>query len=251
MPDVLTFPFAGLSELELAMLVGVTVIAGLVRGFTGFGQAMVFVPPVSVLLSPAAAVLLLFFVDGFITLPMVVGAARRCRWGEVLPIVIGTAITAPFGAMVLAQADPGLLAKGLAVIVLLAVGLLASGWRYTRILPKTAVVGVGAAAGFTGTLAGLYGPPIVLFWLGGTADASTVRANLITFFGLATVVSGASFWLSDLFTWEVTLMALWLIPLYGVMLWLGAKGFGRATEKLYRYTALVVAGIMSAVSMVF
>ncbi|MBT5266061.1 MAG: sulfite exporter TauE/SafE family protein [Rhodospirillaceae bacterium] len=251
MPDFFAYPFSDLSTVELSVLCAVTLLAGAVRGFTGFGAAMIFVPPVSVLLSPAVGVLLLFFVDGFITMPMVVGAARRCRWGEVLPIVAGASLTAPFGAMVLASADPGLLAKALAVIVLLAVGLLASGWRYTRALPKMAVVGVGATAGFTGTLASLYGPPIVLFWLGGTADASTVRANLITFFGLSMVISGASFWLSDLFTWEVTIMGVWLIPVYGVALWFGAKGFGLASEKLYRYGALGVAGIMSAASLLF
>jgi len=220
-----------------------TALAGMLRGFSGFGPAMVFTPVASAIYGPTAAVPILFLIDALLSLPIVARSVRHCRWREVLPISAGAAVTIPLGVWVLVQTDPTLLRWILCLTILLAVGALASGWRYSAEPSVATALGAGGLSGFGGGFAGLYGPPIILFWLGGRSAAATIRANIFVYFGLVTVVAGVAFWYSGLFTAEVMTLALFLMPVYGVALWVGSLGFGRAPEAVYRYGALLLCAL--------
>src|SRR5262245_25959592 len=81
-------------------------VAGLVRGLSGFGSAMIFIPVASALTDPPTAVVLLFVTDELLTVPMVVAATRRCAWREVLPLSLGAALTVPLGVWLLVVVNP-------------------------------------------------------------------------------------------------------------------------------------------------
>jgi len=215
-------------------------MAGLVRGFTGFGPAMVFTPIAAALYGPAKAVPMLFVIDAVASLPVLVRAVRECHWREVLPIAAAAALTVPLGVRMLVLTDPALLRWILSGTILLAVMAMASGWRYRGQPGLPVTLATGGLSGFSGGFAGLYGPPIILFCLGGQSNATMVRANIFVYFGLVTVVGGATFWLSGLFTGEVLRLSVSLMPVYGLALWLGAHFFSKARESLYRRLALVL-----------
>ena len=59
----LTAPLASLNATDLAVLLGPTLLAGLVRGFSGFGSAMVLVPSYSLVFGPAVAIPIMSLVD--------------------------------------------------------------------------------------------------------------------------------------------------------------------------------------------
>lgn len=177
-------------EQRFLLAVAAAALAGLVRGFSGFGPAMVFTPVASAVYGPAVAVPILFLIDAVVSLPVVAGSVSRCQWREVLPISAGAALTIPLGVWVLVQTEPTLLRWILCLTILLAVGALASGWRYSVEPSVVTALGTGGLSGFGGGFAGLYGPPIILFWLGGRSAATTIRANIFVYFGLVTVVAG-------------------------------------------------------------
>ena len=81
-------------------------LAGLVRGFTGFGAAMVYIPIASAVYEPVVAVVTLFIVDAIIQIPLVYRAVHRCRWSEVLPLALGATLTVPVGVYALRVSDP-------------------------------------------------------------------------------------------------------------------------------------------------
>lgn len=224
-------------------------LAGLVRGFSGFGPAMVFTPVASAIYGPTTAVPILFLVDTAMSLPVVVRSVGRCRWREILPMSAGAALTIPLGVWVLVATEPTLLRWILCLAILIAVGALASGWRYGGEPPAAMAVGIGGLSGFGGGFAGLYGPPIILFWLGGRSMAATVRANVFVYLGLVTVVAGAVYWYSELFTANVLMLALVLMPVYGIALWVGAHAFRRAPEAVYRYGALILCAVAALVGL--
>src|SRR3546814_14993545 len=87
--------------------------------------------------------------------------------------------------------------------ILLAGGGLASGWRLKRALSTAGTTAVGGLAGLAGGAAALYGPPLILFWLGGSAGAAQVRDNIYAIFGLLAVVAGITLWLNGLLTLAV------------------------------------------------
>ncbi len=234
---------------RLLWAAGAAILAGLVRGFSGFGAAMVFIPLASVIYEPRAAVVLLFLVDATVTAPMLVPAFRRCAWREVAPLAIGATVTVPLGAYILSIARPEILRWVIAGAILAAVAALASGWRLRRAPGVPGTLAIGGTAGLTGGMASLSGPPIVLFWLGGQSKAPVIRANIFAFFGLTTLVIGASYWLNGLFSADLLVRALILMPVYGIALWAGATGFRIAPSTLYRRAALSICAVATVLAL--
>ncbi len=225
------------------------VLAGLVRGFSGFGAAMIFVPLVSAIYEPKAAVVLLFLVDTTVTAPMLIPAFRRCSWREVAPLAIGSAVTVPMGVYILTIARPDPMRWVIAGAIFAAVTALACGWRLRRAptVPETLVI--GGTAGLTGGMASMSGPPIVLFWLGGQSEAPIIRANIFAFFGLTGVVIGVSYWLNGLLATDLLLRALVLMPVYALALWAGATGFRMAPSTHYRRVALAICAVATVLAL--
>jgi hypothetical protein len=107
--------------------------------------------------------------------------------------------------------------------------------------------GVGALSGLMSGAIGLSGPPIVLFWLGGQADAWTARANMIAYLGLLSVAVITLMSWDGLMTWPVLRLSIVLMPIYAVGVLLGARGFRIAPERWFRAFAL---GLIAAVAIV-
>lgn len=227
------------SDVYIGLLLAVAA-AGLVRGFSGFGAAMVFVPIAGVLTDPETAVVLLMLTDGVLSLPMLIPAARLCVWREVLPLAAGAALTTPFGAWLLVALDPVVTRWVISLLILAAVGLLALGWRYHGQPRLLSTVGVGAASGLTGGLAGLTGPPVILFWMAGQHDAARLRANTVMFFGFTGVFSAISYVVAGLLTAERVAGAITLLPVYAVALALGIWLFRFATDRFFRRLAFTL-----------
>lgn len=225
------------------------VLAALVRGFTGFGAAMIFVPVASAIYEPKVAVVVLFIVDGVVTFPLVFRAIHQCRWPDVTCLAVGAALTIPLGVYVLLITDSELLRWLISLSILGLVAVMARGWRYKKRPPLLACVGVGGVSGFAGGIANLYGPPIVLFWLGGQSTAATVRANIIVFFALTAVISGLAYWWNGLFSERTLILSVGLMPFYAAAVWLGARSFPLAPEVLFRRLALALIAIIAVASL--
>ena len=227
-----------------------TLLAGLVRGLVGFGGALILVPILSVILGPVVAVPVLNIVDGVTTLPLVPGAMRRCHWPEVLPLFLGAAALVPVGVHVLRVVDPVVLRHAMSAVILLLVVCLAAGVRYARSPGRAASAGVGALSGLMSGAVGLSGPPIVLFWLGGQADARAARANLIAYFALGSIAAIMTMAWAGLLTMPVLRLSIVLCPLYALGVLLGARGFRYASERMFRGFALVLIAIVAVTSLI-
>lgn len=220
--------------------------AGFVRGFTGFGAAMVFIPVAALLYEPREAVILLFVMDLFIPIPVIVRAIPHCNWREILPLFVGATVALPAGVHLLLTADPVGLRWGISLMILAATVALGSGWRYRGHPGLLATTAIGASSGLAGGIASLYGPPIVLFWLGGQSSAVQVRDNVFVYFGLTTVVSGLVFLANGMFTWWNVAAGLVLSLPYALFMLAGGRLFRRASERQFRYAAL---GLCAAVAL--
>lgn len=227
-----------IAEPRYWVVLGAAALAGLVRGFSGFGGAMMFMPVAGLLYEPKLAAVWLFVADDIAALTMLPAALRRCQWREVLPLAAGAVLAVPAGVALLVLVDATLMRWAICLLILLAVGIMLSGWRYHRRLGLPATLGTGALAGLTGGAAALPGPPVVLLWLGGQGGAATVRANLIVFFGFTAVSAGFSYWAGGLFTAESLFGSLPLVPAYLLLLRVGSRLFARASEAQFRLAAL-------------
>ena len=221
------------------------VLAGLVRGFSGFGAAMIFLPLAGMAVRPEVAVPLLFVADNLATLHITLPSFRRCCWAEILPLAAGATLTIPLGVAVLVAADPQTMRWAISLLILVAAGVLASGWRLQKALPLYGTAAVGGLAGLAGGAASLYGPPLILFWLGGRSGAAQVRDNIYAVFGLLSVAAGITQWLHGLLTLEVLQVAVLLLPVYVLGTLAGARLFRRASDAQYRWAALGLCGLVA------
>ena len=224
-------------------------LAGLVRGFSGFGAAMAFVPLASMVIPTAEAVVLLFITDTIVSLPMVLPALKKAHWREIVPLALGATLMTPVGVWVLLHLPEAPLRWMLSLTILIAVGALLSGWRHKGHLSVPGTVGVGCLSGLFGGFASLHGPPVLLFWLSGQKNAAQVRANVIAFFASLMLVSAATYSANGMFTWRLAEQSLWLLPLYGLPLWFGAFRFKRSGEVLFRRIALGLCGAAAVVAL--
>ena len=172
------------------------------RGFSGFGSALIYMPLVAAVYDPRVAAVTLLLIDFIGAAPFAVRAVGQCTWREVLPIWIAAAIGDPVRHDALLVVDPTILRWFIALLVLALLGVLMSGWRY-RGRPRLPVtLGVGLFSGFGGGAVQIAGPAVIIYWLGGDNPAARVRANLLVYFLLTDAMLCVSYFVQDLFTAE-------------------------------------------------
>jgi uncharacterized membrane protein YfcA len=232
----------------LGLAVAIALLSGVVRGFSGFGSALIFVPLISALYDPARATPIFCLIDAALMFPMALRAFGRCHWPEVAPMALAAAAFTPVGVYALVVVDPVVLRWAIAAAVAAALALLASGLRYQGRPHMAATLGVGAVAGVLGGSAQISGAPVAAYWLAGPAERATIRANMIAMFALVSVATFASLLWAGLLTAEVARLALWLGPAYGLGIFLGARRFVSATDAGYRRAAYAVILLAAALS---
>lgn len=242
----------GLAASGFAVLLAATLLGGLVRGFTGFGFAMVFMPLASMVLGPVAALGLIWFIDLPFALPIAARSAKRAEWGEILPLLLTATLALPAGIWLLTWLDRETMRWILALLVLTAVLLMASGWRYHGRPTIPLSLGVGALSGLFNGMASIGGMPLAVFWLGAQRnDRHKTRANMQAFFGVSTLISGSILWLKGILTAGSLLMAVPLFAVYGIGLWAGTHGFRLASEETFRRGAYAVIFLSALISLPF
>ena len=141
---------AGLvAEPRFIAAVLVTALAGIVRGFSGFGSALIYIPLVSAIYEPRIGVVTLLLIDFVCGAPFAVREARRCDWSQLLPVLLAAVICIPVGTLALQYADPVVLRWIMAALVAVLLAVLASGWRYsvTPRLPYSLAAGAASGLG--------------------------------------------------------------------------------------------------------
>jgi uncharacterized membrane protein YfcA len=230
MPDILTISFM--------VAAGVAAFAGMVRGFAGFGAAMMMTPVFSALYGPPIGISLCLLLEIAVALPLLPRAIQYVDWRRIGLLMVAAVIGAPVGNCVLTQVTPEPMRWALSAIVLSAVALLASGWRFHGQWRAPVTLGIGATSGFLNGLSGMAGPPIAFYYLAGNETATRVRANLTTYFVFVDAAALAVFVARGMVSWDTTILGLCLTPAVIAGGLLGERLFPLASEAFYRRLAL-------------
>lgn len=228
----------------------VAFVAGMVRGFAGFGAAMMMTPVFSAIHGPAAGVALCLLLEIVVALPLVPGVVRLVDWRRIGLLLIAAAGMVPIGTLVLTLAEPQPMRWAISAIVLGAVLLLATGWRFAG-QPRTAATLVaGACSGFLNGLSGMAGPPIAFYYLAGSESVARVRANLTTYFAFVDLAAFAALAFRGLVDGATLVTALALAPVVVVGAIFGGRLFPLAGERFYRRLALVLLAAVAIGSLI-
>lgn len=234
MPDVLA---EALAVPGLIWLVLTITVAGIVRGFTGFGTALIFVPVAGIFLPPATVIALITLTGVASTAALLPRAWGQADRREVGLLALAAIVTVPVGLWLISVVDREAIRWTVSLVAGLTLIVVIAGWRYTGRLTLPGLLGIGALSGLIGGLTGLTGPVVIMFYLASQSSAQSVRANTIVFLTILDVVIVANLALDGQLGWDIAVLALILSVPYFITSIIGQALFDPAHERAYRVAA--------------
>jgi uncharacterized membrane protein YfcA len=247
-PDFSYFTDA-IADRRFVLALLIAALAGLVRGFSGFGSALIHIPLMAALYSPRIAAVTIVLIDFVGAAPLSVREFPKCNWRDVLPMTLATAIAIPLGATALLLIDPVMLRWFIAFLILVLLVPLAVGWRYHGEPKLPLTLGVGLFAGFGAGSVQIAAPAVVLYWLGATRHIATVRANFMVFLLMTDVLGILIYGWKGLLTPDGIALAILLAPAFFVAMACGSYFFHGASDTLYRRIAYAIIGFAAVFSL--
>ncbi len=245
LPDSSTFA-AVVGEPRFFLALGIALLAGGVRGFSGFGSALTYVPLMAAVYGPRIAAPTFVISDLVTGVIFLAGVWTKSHWRDVVVMVTCAVIATQFGTLILQYADPVVLRYALCAVSATVVAILASGWRYHGRPRLPITIAVGVLAGLLGGAVQISGPPIILYWLGSGHPPDILRANFYAYFSVFSAASLITYAAHGLVTKQVLALAPFLAPTMIAGMGLGSYLFRFASEKVYRRVGYLIA-ISSAI----
>src|SRR3954452_23221724 len=151
---------AALADRRVAAAVAIAALSGFVRGFSGFGSALIYIRRIPAVSEPRIAAATLLLIDLVGSAPFTIRELPRCNWREVAPVTAAGALAVPLGTIALIWIDPIALRWFIATLVLALLAVLASGWRYHGKPSLSVSIAVGLFAGFGSGAVQIAGPAV-------------------------------------------------------------------------------------------
>ena len=240
MPDILVSALAtdGLIWIALGSL-----LAGLVRGFAGFGTAMIYLPIAGQFLTPLGAVMTLMVIDSFGPLPALPRAVREADWPDLRRLIFGMFLCMPVGIWVLITVPADVFRSAVSLVSLALLAALILGLRYSGRLSAPKIYGIGAMSGVLGGAVGLPGPPVILLYMASTHAPAIIRATTMVFLVAFDVIFFAMAGVQGLLSGATLVLGAVLITPMMIGILIGTWLFRPAYETVYRALAYVIIGV--------
>ncbi len=227
----------------LPLLVLACALAGMVRGFTGFGTAMVFMPIAALVLEPVWAIAAMLTFDVVGAAPLQKKAIQDGEPHDVMLLILGAVFGLPVGVYLLTLMDPVVFRWLVSCLSLVLLVLLMSGWRYRNPLNALCTSLVGAVGGFLCGVAALPGPPIILSYMSSPRPAKVIRGNTMLYLFVVDIMTFIVFGLKGLLVMIPIVIGLFLSVPYMVAALAGQRIFDPEKDYLYRGVAYVLIAV--------
>ena len=233
------------------VLIGLGILlAGIVRGFVGFGASLIIVMTASVILGPRSAVAIATLSGLPSMLQLLPIAIKKADRGFVIPFGFAAMIAAPFGTWLLVSIEPVFMKMAISITVMCMVLMLYKDVKISAHSNKKFLVSIGIGAGLIQGSAGIGGPPAVAVALSKPGTSEEQRANVIgavTALGICGVIP---LWYHNLFTTEVIFVSILFFPIYVGSTWVGTQFFVKYGRNYFRNFSLIVLTTISLATLI-
>ena len=234
---------------DVAVIVVVT-LAGLIRGITGFGGAMLMAPPLSLLIGAVPTVVTALILEMAAALVMFPDAWRKINKRVLFYLILPTCFTVPIGGYFLVTLDPLIARKIISGVVVVFSLMLLSGLRYSGPhRPSTSLV-LGSVVGVLLGATSIGAPPVILYLLSGPDPQDVTRANLTVFVTAISAIGLIMLLVAGAYTTQLTVSAFLLCIPYLAATWLGGTLFARMSDLGVRRLTLGFMFTMGVVGLV-
>ena len=224
--------------LKFAYALAVTAVAGMLKGFTGFGETLVMVPLLSFVYGPAESVALGIGLAALGSILLLPEASRDADWRDVWPACILGFLFVPLGVFLLLSTDPSITRRLMGGLVILVALIMIRGWNYNgpRNFGTSAVA--GSFSGFTAGYFGMGAPGVAIYYLSGSIRAAIQRANLLIVLGVVSATTVVAVVIGGGAGWSTLVLGIVLFLPFMIPMWMGARFFRRASNEVYRRVCL-------------
>jgi uncharacterized protein len=205
----------------IILVLSIIFVATLVRSVFGFGEALVAVPLLDLVIPAKEAVPLATLVSITVAGIIIAQDWRHIHFRSAGWLVFSTLFGIPLGLWLLtAVAEP--IVKGILAAVIITFSCYCLFYRRPYRLHNDRLAWLfGFAAGTLGGAYGMNGPPLVIFGSLRQWSPEQFRATLQGYFLPASMVAMGGYWLTGLWTPAVTRDYLWSLPLALAAIFLG------------------------------
>lgn len=223
-------------------------VAGIVRGFTGFGLALIVVTALAVVAPPVAIAPIAIMLDLFASVRMLPHVHRDVDRQGVLLMTLAALPMIPVGVWLLAVVDEEAMRLAIGVVVLFAVGCIGAGFGLKRPPGPGLKVLTGVFVGLMNGSAGIPGPPIILLYLSSPLPAAVLRATAVALFLLTDLVALIGVSVAGLVDLELVLRFLIMVPVVEIGVLIGSRCYGIADPAHIKRAALALLAFLAIVA---
>lgn len=250
MPEMIDlFGFSVALDMRLVILFAIVFVAGIIRGFLGFGSALLTVPVLSTLYGPAQAVVIGVLIEIPTSIGLLHVAIRDSEGRTVLSMLLSFVVFVPVGALLLKAVDPELMKIVISLLVLVMVGIIALQDRMVLFLSRFGILIAGAVSGIAQGMTGMAGPIFVTALLARGENAILTRANIVALAGGLISISVISFWAVDLITRQTIIYTILATPSILLGVWAGSVLFRRLSHWNLRGIILIFLAVTAIVTL--
>jgi uncharacterized membrane protein YfcA len=231
----------------IVWVLAVIFLATLIRSAFGFGEALIAVPLLALLMPVEVAAPLAVLVSITVAVVVVVEDWRKVHLGSAWRLVLSTLFGIPLGLLLLTAA-PEPVVKAILGVVIAAFSAYSLARRTPLELKDDRLAWLfGFGAGVLGGAYGMNGPPLVIYGALRRWSAEHLRATLQGYFLPASVVGMAGYWAVGRWSFEVTRYFLLSLPVAAASIVLGRLLNRRLAGRsflLYVHVALILIGVV-------
>jgi uncharacterized membrane protein YfcA len=235
---------------ETALAALVIMAAFFVLGLAGFGNGLVALAVLPLLMSPVAAIVLLTVYTVLASIVIFVPLRAHFDASGLPTLLLGSLLGTPVGVWLLAVLPVTTLTRLIGLVLLSVVALEWLGVYAQHPRWRGSALGAGLASGVLGAAVGTPGPPVIVYMATQPLSPRTIKANLQAFFIVNQAVIVLGYWWAGLLNAELWRDAgLFLLPA-AIGLLLGMALFARIDQRQFRrlvFALLFLSGLVLVV----
>ncbi|HUK33990.1 MAG TPA: sulfite exporter TauE/SafE family protein [Vicinamibacterales bacterium] len=220
--------------------------ATFVRSAFGFGEALVAVPLLALVMPITVATPVAALVSITVAAVVVVQDWQHVQWKSAAGLVLSTLVGIPFGLLLLTRTPEPVVKTILGVVIAVFALQALRGIAWHLASDATAWL-FGLAAGVLGGAYGMNGPPLAVYGLMRRWSPQKFRATLQGYFLPASTIGMAGYWFVGLWTQTVNHLYVESLPLVIAAIFLGRVANRRMTDRRFHavvYVGLLIVGVI-------
>jgi len=238
-----------LSPIGLGWMAITVLVAGFVRGYSGFGFSALTIASSALVTNPLHFVAVVVVWETVMTGQALSGIWKDVDWRRVGLLLVGAMVGMPIGIWALTSISEDAARAVISGYVLGMSLILLAGWKLRGRVGPFANLGAGVVSGLANA-PGMGGLPVAAFFAAQAMSPAVFRATLVAYFPLLDLYSAPIYWWNGMVTWDTVWISRIGLPLVFLANWLGSRHFLRTDPQDFRRFAIFLLAGLAALGLI-